>query len=1189
MLIREMFYKEIDRDIKGVIKVGQDDESNVTQELDEYVVTRELSKHFNDFFEAYKSGVVNRTDKMGVWISGFFGSGKSHFLKILSYLLENKEVNGKRAIEYFNDKIHDRMVFADMKLAGDNSADVILFNIDSKSESDSKASKDAIVKVFMKVFNEMQGFCGSMPWIADIERQMVLDKAYDEFKQTFKEISGREWVDAREDFYYEEDAIVESLSKSTKMSMEAARNWFAKAEESYSLSIEKFSKRVREYIERKGKNHHVVFLVDEIGQYIGDNSQLMLNLQTVVEDLGTECGGKAWVIVTSQQDIDSVTKVKGNDFSKIQGRFNTRLSLSSANVDEVIRKRILLKNDVAKDTLKLLYENKNAILKNLITFSADTPEKKMYTDSENFIDVYPFIPYQFNLLQQVLTSIRIHGASGKHLAEGERSMLSSFQESAIKYMKSEEGTLIPFSAFYDTIEAFLDSNIRTVIIHSQDNENLSDFDVQLLKILFMVKYVKEIPSNIENLATLLVSKIDEDKIDLKKKIEDSLKRLIKETLVQKNGDQYIFLTHEEQDINREIKSITVDLGEIVLKVSEILFEEIYADKKYKYSTRYNFPFNQIVDDRYFRGNQGNDIGLKVITAYYDSGEEITEYVLKMMSAKENNLIMKLPNDTTFLDEMEEVLRIDSYLRRKGGTSLTDKIEEIKTRKSRELVERKDRVKTLLTEALKSAEIYANAQRLDIKEKYPVDRINDGFKVLIESLYTKLNYITNFTTTKDLQDIFSGNEQITLGGVEVANKLALDEVAGYIERNTTRSIPVTMKTVFGIYGKAPFGWLEEDIEWVIAKLFKAQDIKLQMNSQYLDVNDREIIKYLTKRDYIDRLLIEKRIKVAAHQINNVKELCKEIFGITALPSDEDGLLRRFKDLSRDEIAKINELLIYYKQSKYPGQDILLNGKSELEKIFKIHDAKEFYDELQKDKDLFLDYAEDSVDVKKFFDSNQKDFFDKAVHKIGVYNENKTYVLDKEVIDLVEQMKKIVCSKEPYSDIHKLPSLIDKFVAKFTELLEDECKPVRLVVESDWNKVLDEINKHEDIKEVLYNKFKGRYDDLINRLDHANNFYQAIAMKEESDRLKLMCFNEIQTEIMRRIPPQPDTPVGPVDPEKPPVVKQPVRQYKKTVNISIANILHGAKSIETDNDIEDVVNEVRNRLKNELKDDVIIKLV
>ena len=191
MIIKNIFYKKIDRDIKGIIKVGQEEESNVKQELEEYVITKELNKHFEDFFDSYKKGIINSTDKMGVWISGFFGSGKSHLLKILSYLLANKEVNGKKAIEYFKDKIEDPILFADMKLAGDTSTDVILFNIDSKSDSDSKLNKDAIVKVFMKVFNEMQGFCGSMPWIADLERQMVLDGTYETFKEEFKEISGR--------------------------------------------------------------------------------------------------------------------------------------------------------------------------------------------------------------------------------------------------------------------------------------------------------------------------------------------------------------------------------------------------------------------------------------------------------------------------------------------------------------------------------------------------------------------------------------------------------------------------------------------------------------------------------------------------------------------------------------------------------------------------------------------------------------------------------------------------------------------------------------------------------------------------------------------------------------------------------------------------------------------------------------
>jgi len=1183
MQIKNMFYKDIFRDIKGVIKIGQDDDTNIYQELEEYVVTRELARHCSSFFESYKNGIYSHTDKMGVWISGFFGSGKSHFLKILSYLLDNREVKGKKAINYFEDKITDPMVLADMKAAADASSDVILFNIDSKSDSDSKANKDAIVKVFMKVFNEMQGFCGSIPWLADLERQMSKDGTYQAFKSKFQELSGSAWEDAREDFYFEEDNIVQALAATTRMSEESARNWFNKAEENYTISIEKFAARVREYIESRGGNHHVIFLVDEMGQYIGSDTKLMLNLQTLVEDLGTRCGGKAWVIVTSQQDIDSITNVKGNDFSKIQGRFNTRLSLSSANVDEVIQKRILFKNAETTETLKLLYDNKSAILKNLITFSSDTAEMKNYRDEEDFARVYPFIPYQFNLLQSVFTAIRLHGASGKHLAEGERSLLSAFQEAAMQYADREEGVLVPFSAFYRSIESFLDHNISTVITHAEDNDRLTEEDVEVLKLLFMIKYVKEMPANLENLATLMVSHIDDDKVELKKQIEGSLKRLIKETLIQKNGNEYIFLTNAEQDVNREIKNISVDIGEVILKVGEIIFEEIYQDKKYRYSSRYNFGFNQVIDDR-ARGNQNNEIGIKIITPYYASGEELSEQVLKLMSARDNNLIVKLPMDASFLEEMEEVMRIHTFLRQKSGVSDTSEWEEIKVRKAREAEERKARVKDLLMDVLSEADIYVNAEKLASKEKNPVQKINNGFKALIESIYTKLHYIEEFIDSpKELYDILAGNTvEFTLTG-DKPNKLAIDDVNNYIERNTERNIPITMKNLTDKYTKAPYGWKELDVAGVVAELLNAQEIKLEIGHEYIDPNDKDIVKYMTKRDYVDRLLVKKRIKTPKHLIQNARKLGKEVFNSSALPSDEDGLMKKLKELVRSELSEINRLLVYYEKDPYPGQDVLQEGQKILAEIDEIKDAKGFYEKLYERREDLLDYGEYVQDVKKFFE-NQKEHFDNAIDKLKVYEKNKSYVLDKDTIEIVEEIEKIVNNKDPYSHIYKLPNLVKEFVERFAELLESECEPVRQVIKSDRDKVKEELEKYE-FKDELRTKFRAQFDDLLQRLDQANNFYEAIAMKEESDRLKMRCLESIEnkrTELEKAQGgnkwPQ-DLNNGKITQYKP----------KKTVNVSIAHILHGARPITSNEDIDEVLNLIRNKLESELKEDTIIKLV
>ena len=642
MQIREMFAKPIDRDLQGVIIVGQDETANVKQELEEYVVTRELQKHFADFFAAYKAGIIGNTSKTGVWISGFFGSGKSHFLKILSYLLENKEIAGKKAIDYFADdnKIADPMVLADMQLAANTSTDVVLFNIDSKSDSNSKQNKDAIVNVFLKVFNEMQGYCGAMPFLADLERRLNEEGKYEEFKQKFEENYGDAWTDSRQDFDFIQDDIVDTLVDMDFMSEAAARNWCEKAAEPYKISIEDFAKRVKAYIDRKGNNHHVAFLVDEVGQYIGDDSNLMLNLQTVREELGKECNGKAWVIVTSQQDIDSITKVKGNDFSKIQGRFDTRISLSSANVDEVIKKRILDKKDTAAQMLRLLYGQKATTIKNKIVFN-DGVEKKLYADEDDFALVYPFVPYQFNLLASVLTSIRTHGASGKHLSEGERSMLAMFKESAMNYKEHEEGTLIPFHAFYDALENFLDHSHRGVIIKAYDSNFINPdhktkdvFAINVLKTLFMIKYVNDVEANIDNITSLMISDIEDDRIELKAKVEAALKVLQLQMLVQKNGEIYVFLTDEEQEINREIENQNVEMAEVINKTSEMIFEDIFKDKKYRYPVfngRYAFGFNSVVDDRPYKANQNYDIGVHILTPAANIGTD--ETILRMASGQ----------------------------------------------------------------------------------------------------------------------------------------------------------------------------------------------------------------------------------------------------------------------------------------------------------------------------------------------------------------------------------------------------------------------------------------------------------------------------------------------------------------------------------------------------------------------------
>ena len=1192
MIIKNMFSKPIDRDIKGVIKVGQDDDANIKQELEEYVVTRELQKHFSDFFASYKKGIIGNTDKMGVWISGFFGSGKSHFLKILSYLLANKEVSGKKAIDYFVDdnKISDQMVLADMKLVSTVQTDVVLFNIDSKSEVNGKHSKDAIVSVLQNVFNEMQGFSGSNPFLADMERKLTEEGKYDLFKEKFEDNFGSTWEESRSDFDFIQDDVVEVLDEIDFMSIESGRNWCEKATGDYKYKVEDFAQLVKKYLNKKENNHHIVFLIDEIGQYIGDDSKLMLNLQTVTEDLGTACGGKAWIIVTSQQDIDSITKTKGNDFSKIQGRFDTRLSLSSANVDEVIKKRILEKNEAGKQTLELLYDDKATVIKNLIIFN-DGVEKKLYSDRENFADIYPFIPYQFNLLGGVLTSIRTHGASGKHLAEGERSMLALFKESAVKVMNDEPGTIVPFNMFYDALEQFLDHNE-----YLNPNHEKECFDVNVLKTLFMIKYVKEIKANIENITSLMVSNINNDRMALAQQVEDALKRLIRQTLVQKNGDIYVFLTDEEQEINRAIESQNVDSGEVIAKVSEMIFDGLYDEKKYRYPAfngRYAFAFNQIVDDKPYKANQNNDITLKILTP--NSDERADETTMRIMSGQSNCVLVVLPDDRTFLDEIRTVLKIEKFIRYDATNSIT-KFESIKEAKKVEMRERNGAARLFLSESLKNAEIYVNGDKIQSGAKEIIAKINEALGKLVSTVYHKLSYIDTAMSETDIRLLFNSNEQqLTLENTKTTkNELALNDVNDYIALNTQRHMKTSMKSILERFLKAPYGFVEADVQWLVAKLFKNGEISMFVNNDavtLLSKTPEEIIRYLTRKEFNEKLMTEKRVKANEKQKKSVREVMKELFNVTSASDDDDAIMRSFLGYASNLKNELEKLDVYYaSQPAYPGKQFITSGKKLMADVLQTKYSNEFFAGVDRKKDDFLDFAEDYEPVKKFFAGEQKGIFDKALKLMKIYDDSKTFIVNSEIEDVAASIKIILKKSTPYFEIFKLPDLIDKFINLYGELLNEMQKPIDIAIQEARQRVFEEL-KDKKCHDKLVDKYVHLFNEICDKAESCNNVATLQNIKVEADALKVRCLNEIEKEEAKLI--AEEQPIQVAENENhieeivTPSVAVPKIKRKKTVSIKSINNAT-TWQLENEADVKKYISELENKLMNMLEEDTIINI-
>ena len=893
--------------------------------------------------------------------------------------------------------------------------------------------------------------------------------------------------------------------------------------------------------------------------------------------------------------------IQGNDFSKIQGRFDTRLSLSSANVDEVIKKRILEKNEAGKQTLELLYDDKATVIKNLIIFN-DGVEKKLYSNRENFADIYPFIPYQFNLLGGVLTSIRTHGASGKHLAEGERSMLALFKESAVKVMNDEPGTIVPFNMFYDALEQFLDHSHKGVISHALDNEYLNPnhekecFDVNVLKTLFMIKYVKEIKANIENITSLMVSNINDDRMALAQQVEDALKRLIRQTLVQKNGDIYVFLTDEEQEINRAIESQNVDSGEVIAKVAEMIFDGLYDEKKYRYpefNGRYVFAFNQIVDDKPYKVNQNNDITLKILTP--NSDERADETTMRIMSGQSNCVLVVLPDDRTFLDEIRTVLKIEKFIRYDATNSIT-KFESIKEAKKVEIRERNGAARLFLSESLKNAEIYVNGDKIQSGAKEITTKINEALGKLVSTVYHKLSYIDTAMSENDIRLLFKNNEQqLTLENTKTTkNELALNDVNDYIALNTQRHMKTSMKSILERFLKAPYGFVEADVQWLVAKLFKNGEISMFVNNDavtLLSKTPEEIIRYLTRKEFNEKLMTEKRVKANEKQKKSVREVMKELFNVTSASDDDDVIMRSFLGYASNLKNELEKLDVYYaSQPAYPGKQFITSGKKLMADVLQTKYSNEFFAGVDRKKDDFLDFAEDYEPVKKFFAGEQKSIFDKALKLMKIYDDSKTFIVNSEIEDVAASIKIILKKSIPYFEIFKLPDLLDKFINLYGELLNEMQKPIDIAIQEARQRVFEEL-KEKKCHDKLADKYVHLFNEICDKAESCNNVATLQNIKVEADALKVRCLNEIEKEEAKLIAEEQSIQVegneNHIEEIVTPSVAVPKIKRKKTVSIKSINNAT-TWQLENEADVKKYISELENKLMNMLEEDTIINI-
>ena len=990
MQLTEIFAKDVQRPIEGVIKA--DDVAHLGTEVDEYVLTNEAAKGVELLLEEY----TNYTNANGVWISGFFGSGKSHLLKMLAHLLGDVEGNvfpRNRVLESFRTKATDAFLPPLLDKVERIPAKSLLFNIDQKATLISKDQTDALLRVFVKVFDESRGYYGDQGHIARFECQLDDEGQLDAFKDAFREVSGREWVERRPSFGLPtvRRQVNEAYAQITGLDATTAPDILKTYQDTYSVSIEDFAEEVCAWLDKQPVGYRLNFFVDEVGQFIGSNTQLMLNLQTIAESLNTKCGGRAWLFVTSQEDIDKVvgdrSKQQGNDFSKIQARFKTRVKLTSADVEEVIRKRLLEKNGKGAQMLGAVYAQESANFKTLFDFVDGAKTYRNFTDKARFVGTYPFVSYQFPLFQAAIEGISDHNVfEGRNSSVGERSMLGVVQQVIKDIGDVEVGSLATFDAMFAGIRASLKSAAQRSIDRAERDlpdigSPVTTLAVRLLKALFLVKYVESFQATPRNLTVLVYDRFGLDLASLSKQIQEALTLLETQTYVQRNGNVYEYLTNEEQVIAEEIKNVEIDSSEVSSRLNKILSGDVIKTSKLRYAKNgQDFPFGYKLDDQAF-GHQ-RELSLHFITPEHPYGPE----EIRMHSAGKDELRVILAPDDRMLADLRLLIKTEKYTKRKQTSSLSPLEEQILRAKATQNAQREKELVERIRRAVGRADLVINAADLIAVSQDAVTRITDGFQDLIARTYTQLSLLNGCKYSEQQVAGFATLDQSVM--IDDASIHALsapaDEMLSYLLQRGRLGEQVTVKKIVEYFQAKPYGWDLASIECIIAWLIGTSKITITVDSNILKRSEvAPVLRNTQKHSYA---VVNPQKTFDQRKITALHAFCMDFFDEPSVPKDPLELARYTGEHLR---AKYEELEARVNGSKYPFMTQLETPIELLKSV--VGKTEDWYLTDFAIADDLLDAKSEIIDpIQAFLGGAQRKIFDEATELLASNASNLNYV-------------------------------------------------------------------------------------------------------------------------------------------------------------------------------------------------------
>ncbi|MGV8080969.1 MAG: BREX system P-loop protein BrxC [Syntrophales bacterium] len=949
--ISDIFAQDVSRHIEEVIKVDQTDEQIISDEINEYIFTNAIRSSFSRILERYLETPNKPHDGIGVWVSGFFGSGKSSFAKILGLSLENRPIVGKRAAPLVAERSGDIKIKTLLaNIAERIPTHAVIFDV--STDRGIRSGNQTITEIMYRLFLESLGYAKDLD-LSELEINLEDEGKLEEFKKRYEKIfPGKRWDEKKSLVMFalgEASRVIHDMDPETYPS---ADSWVNGAKGRADITAGWLAERCKKLMERHKPGFSLVFVIDEVGQFVARDVQKMLDLQAVVQNLGKVGRGKMWLIVTSQEKLTEI--VGGIDdrrveLARLMDRFpqDTQVHLEPSDISEVTSKRILAKKSQAEPVLRKLFESNRSALETHTHLTADIQLAKL--DAEKFMDLYPLLPYQVDFIIQVVSGLRMQGGTSKHVGGANRTIIKLAQQllinPAVRLADKEVGLLATTDQIYDLVEGNIASEIRGRIADIR-KQVPHEFAQPVAKAVCLLQFVKSIHRTPENIAATLYPAVGAD--SRLTEVREALDALIKAYMVRLGDDGYRIPTPAEDDWERRRAGFAPEPGDANRTYSETISGFWKPAPSFTLHGTKVFRAGLSLNDKLITDG---DVTFQMYLAGEGKDFDEQQTDLRRRSQSDDKKIFWVGALTAAIErEMAEICRSQKILLVKGRTVKTMDEGKLVDEEKRRLARHQDELRRLMKISLlngsvffrgndrspgsASVEIKTEAERLlgaALPQVY--DRFAEAAVKVQSSDLNALLSVQNlhglpavFTTLKLLQD---------QNGVPVfrSDSGPLYEVLTKIQNRTSYGEVANGKYLEEEFGKDPFGWDFDVVRLLIVSLLRAGKIEATSKGQTIE----SALNVEAKNTFTNNNLFRqasfrvKTIDVTFEDCVTAAEAYKKVFG-KEINELEPGVVAESirQELSghEDVMQSMYTLLVTH---RLPGASILEDALGQLRVI------------------------------------------------------------------------------------------------------------------------------------------------------------------------------------------------------------------------------------------------------------------